>query len=173
MVGYYVSDAAVDHEDLSLHLSGHLPDYMVPSVYVHLEELPLTLNGKLDRRSLPEPTFTGVTEYIAPRTVLEKQLSELYGEVLGLEPSSISIHDDFFRLGGDSIISIQLVSRLRKRLDFYITVKDIFTYRSVEKLSAFIERNLKNKMRVVRSEQGVLQGVVPLLPIQEWFFEQV
>ncbi|RMZ60264.1 amino acid adenylation domain-containing protein [Chryseobacterium nematophagum] len=173
LVGYYVSDAAVDHEDLSLHLSGHLPDYMVPSVYVHLEELPLTLNGKLDRRSLPEPTFTGVTEYIAPRTVLEKQLSELYGEVLGLEPSSISIHDDFFRLGGDSIISIQLVSRLRKRLDFYITVKDIFTYRSVEKLSAFIERNLKNKMRVVRSEQGVLQGVVPLLPIQEWFFEQV
>ncbi|WP_162034328.1 phosphopantetheine-binding protein, partial [Chryseobacterium potabilaquae] len=118
LVGYYVSDNVVNHEDLSMHLSGLLPDYMVPSVYVHLEELPVTLNGKLDRKALPEPNFTGDKEYIAPTTVLEKQLADIYGEVLGLESSSISIHDDFFRLGGNSIMAIKLISRIHRDLGY-------------------------------------------------------
>ncbi|WP_162034319.1 phosphopantetheine-binding protein, partial [Chryseobacterium potabilaquae] len=135
LVGYYVSDAALNHEELSVHLSGLLPEYMVPSGYVHLEELPLTINGKLDRKALPEPNFTGDKEYIAPETSLQRDLAAIYSEVLGLPVESIGLHDDFFRLGGDSIISIQLVSRLRKRLSLSLSVKEVFTYRTVYHLS--------------------------------------
>ncbi|WP_162034235.1 non-ribosomal peptide synthetase, partial [Chryseobacterium potabilaquae] len=173
LVGYYVSDAALNHEELSVHLSGLLPEYMVPSVYVHLEELPLTINGKLDRRALPEPNFTGDKEYIAPTTVLEKQLAEMYGEVLGLPVESIGLHDDFFRLGGDSIISIQLVSRLRKRLSLSLSVKEVFTYRTVYHLSELLESRKDEEGLSLITEQGILEGEVSLLPIQEWFFHEV
>ncbi|RMZ58567.1 amino acid adenylation domain-containing protein [Chryseobacterium nematophagum] len=173
LVGYYVSDNAVNPEDLSMHLSGLLPEYMVPSVYVHLEEFPLTINGKLDRKALPEPNFTGDKEYIAPTTVLEKQLADIYGEVLGLPADSIGLHDDFFRLGGDSIISIQLVSRLRKRLSLSLSVKEVFTYRTVYHLSELLESRRHEEGISLITEQGVLEGEVSLLPIQEWFFHEV
>ncbi|RNA62698.1 amino acid adenylation domain-containing protein [Chryseobacterium nematophagum] len=173
LVGYYVSDTPVNHEDLSVYLSGLLPEYMVPSTYVHLESLPLTINGKLDRRALPEPNFTGDKEYIAPTTVLEKQLAEIYGEVLGLPLESISLHDDFFRLGGDSIISIQLVSRLRKRLSLSLSVKEVFTYRTVYHLSELLESRRDEEGISLITEQGILEGEVSLLPIQEWFFHEV
>ncbi|RMZ60274.1 amino acid adenylation domain-containing protein, partial [Chryseobacterium nematophagum] len=175
LVGYYVSDAAVNHEDLSMHLSGHLPDYMVPSVYVHLEELPLTLNGKLDRRSLPEPTFTGVTEYIAPRTVLEKQLSELYGEVLGLEPSSISIHDDFFRLGGNSIMAIKLISRIHRDLGFAVTVAMLFTHKNIYSLSHVLESSdnvMSNSMIGAITVSDVEDQKLSFAQERLWFLDQ-
>uniref|UniRef100_UPI0037422043 amino acid adenylation domain-containing protein n=1 Tax=Chryseobacterium nematophagum TaxID=2305228 RepID=UPI0037422043 len=175
LIGYYVSDAAVNHEDLSMHLSGHLPDYMVPSVYVHLEELPLTLNGKLDRRSLPEPTFTGVTEYIAPRTVLEKQLSELYGEVLGLEPSSISIHDDFFRLGGNSIMAIKLISRIHRDLGFAVTVAMLFTHKNIYSLSHVLESSdnvMSNSMIGAITVSDVEDQKLSFAQERLWFLDQ-
>ncbi|RNA62635.1 amino acid adenylation domain-containing protein [Chryseobacterium nematophagum] len=173
LVGYYVSDTEVNPEGLSVHLSGLLPEYMVPSVYVHLESLPLTINGKLDRKVLPEPSFTGDKEYIAPTTTLEKQLAEIYGEVLGLPVENIGLHDDFFRLGGDSIISIQLVSRLRKRLSLSLSVKEVFTYRTVYHLSELLESRKHEEGVSLITEQGILEGEVSLLPIQEWFFHEV
>ncbi|WP_162034195.1 non-ribosomal peptide synthetase, partial [Chryseobacterium potabilaquae] len=139
LVGYYVSDVAVDHEDLSMHLSGLLPEYMVPSVYVHLEELPLTINGKLDRRALPEPSFTGDKEYIAPMTVLEKQLAEIYGEVLGLPVESIGLHDDFFRLGGNSIMAIKLISKIHQGLDLQASVAMVFSHKTIFGLAGALE----------------------------------
>ncbi|KFF74860.1 hypothetical protein HX13_12805 [Chryseobacterium sp. P1-3] len=114
LAGYYVSDAMIDSGLLSEYLSETLPEYMVPGAFVHLDALPLTINGKLDKRALPEPDFTGNKEYSAPETALQKNLVEIYGEVLGINAESISIHDDFFRLGGDSIISIQLVGKIKQ-----------------------------------------------------------
>ncbi|CAA7196944.1 Tyrocidine synthase 3 [Chryseobacterium potabilaquae] len=139
LVGYYVSDVAVDHEDLFLYLSGLLPDYMVPSVYVHLEELPMTLNGKLDRRALPEPSFTGNKEYIAPTTVLEKQLAEIYSEVLGLPVENIGLHDDFFRLGGNSIMAIKLISKIHQGLGLQVSVAMVFSHKTVFGLAGALE----------------------------------
>ncbi|MDN3695558.1 amino acid adenylation domain-containing protein [Chryseobacterium tructae] len=131
LVGYYVSEKAYASSDLTAFLSEVLPEYMVPAAFVHLTSLPLTINGKLDRKALPEPEFTGGKEYTAPETELQEKLCQIYGEVLGLDASGIGIHDDFFRLGGDSIISIQLVSRIRQRLDIRVSVKDIFISKSV------------------------------------------
>ncbi|MDR2234817.1 MAG: amino acid adenylation domain-containing protein [Chryseobacterium sp.] len=172
LVGYYVSDTAIDSETLSAHLSSSLPDYMVPSAYVHLENLPLTINGKLDKKRLPEPEFTGSKDYTAPETPLQVQLCQIYGEVLGLDPGIISIHDDFFRLGGDSIISIQLVSRIRQQQEVRLSVKEIFTARTVSGLSHLITDKKSGSGDTIQSEQGLLLGEVPLLPIQEWYFSQ-
>ncbi|WP_162034316.1 non-ribosomal peptide synthetase, partial [Chryseobacterium potabilaquae] len=122
LVGYYISDTSVNPEDLSAYLSGLLPEYMIPSVYVSLEKLPLTINGKLDRRALPEPNFTGDKEYIAPTTALEKQLADIYSEVLGLPVESIGLHDDFFRLGGNSIMAIKLISKIHQGLGLQASV---------------------------------------------------
>ncbi|CAA7392604.1 non-ribosomal peptide synthetase [Chryseobacterium fistulae] len=173
LVGYYVSDTEINHEDLSMYLSGLLPEYMVPSAYVHLESVPIAFNGKLDHKALPEPSFTGDKEYIAPTTSLEKQLAEIYGEVLGLPAESIGLYDDFFRLGGDSIISIQLVSRLRKRLSLSLSVKEVFTYRTVYGLCELLESRKDEEGLSLITEQGILEGEVSLLPIQEWFFHEV
>ncbi|MFX7942062.1 phosphopantetheine-binding protein, partial [Acinetobacter baumannii] len=84
------------------------PDYMQPFAYVILEDIPLTANGKLDRKNLPAPEFQGDDKgYIAPRTAIEKVLCEIWQAVLKLE--KVGINDNFFQIGGDSIISIQIV----------------------------------------------------------------
>ena len=91
---------------------------------------------------------------------------------MGLAEEKVSIRDDFFRLGGDSIVSIQLVSRLRQRLGLNVSVKDIFSYKSIEKLyDGVLSKEQGSNALALRTEQGVLEGEVPLLPIQEWFFE--
>src|SRR5690606_23212549 len=107
---------------LRAHLGAQLPEHMVPAGFVVLGQLPLTPNGKLDRRALPRPQFTAAT-HRAPRTPQEQILAELFAQVLGLE--RVGLDDNFFHLGGDSIMSIQLVGRARKAgLD--ITARDVF-----------------------------------------------
>nr|WP_260232358.1 non-ribosomal peptide synthetase [Chryseobacterium lactis] len=172
LAGYYVSDAEIDSTLLSEHLAVSLPEYMVPGAFVHLAALPLTINGKLDRRALPEPNFTGNKEYTAPETEIQKSLVEIYGEVLGIDAKSISIHDDFFRLGGDSIISIQLVSKIKQQLDTRLSVKEIFSSRTVAALALLMESKESSTGIEILTEQGQLTGLVPLLPIQEWFFSE-
>ncbi|MCS4304598.1 non-ribosomal peptide synthetase, partial [Chryseobacterium sp. BIGb0232] len=172
LAAYYVSDSAMDADQLSEYASESLPEYMVPGAFVHLAELPLTINGKLDRRALPEPEFTGGKDYVAAETELQSQLCQIYGDVLGLDPDTISIHDDFFRLGGDSIISIQLVGKIRQQLEVRISVKEVFTARTVASLSQLIEDKKHGSEANILTEQGILTGEVPLLPVQEWFFEQ-
>src|SRR5260364_134335 len=104
---------------------------MFPSRLVHLAQLPLTPNGKLDRQALPDPGLVrDHTRRVAPRTALESQLCALWGEVLGISHAQIGIQDDFFRLGGDSILSIQLVSRMRRQLNLELSVQDVFRHKT-------------------------------------------
>ncbi|MDN3695553.1 amino acid adenylation domain-containing protein [Chryseobacterium tructae] len=172
LAAYYVSDSAIDAHQLSEYVSESLPEYMIPGAFVHLTELPLTINGKLDRKALPEPEFSGSKDYVAAETELQAELCQIYGDVLGIDPNTISIHDDFFRLGGDSIISIQLVGKIRQQLEIRVSVKEVFTTRTVASLSQLIEDKKQGSEASILTEQGVLTGEVPLLPVQEWFFEQ-
>ncbi|MDN3695551.1 amino acid adenylation domain-containing protein [Chryseobacterium tructae] len=140
LVGYYVSDPVIDPNQLSEFLMKSLPEYMVPNVFVHLTALPLTINGKLDRKQLPEPEFTGLSEYAAPENELQRQVAAIYAEVLGIDPEFISIHDDFFRLGGNSIMVIKLISRIQLILDVKVKIVDVFKERTISKLAALIEK---------------------------------
>ena len=105
-----------------------LPDYMVPSAFVFLDALPLSPNGKLDRQALPAPSESrSVLEaaYAAPRTAIEVELVNIWAELLGLKPERIGIQDDFFALGGHSLLTVRLVTQLRKqfkKIDIYIYI---------------------------------------------------
>ena len=172
LVGYYVAEHTIASQEILNYLQTKLPEYMVPSILVKIDKLPLTVNGKLDRKALPDPEFTNTDSYVAPRGELEQQVCQIWAEVLGLAADKISINDDFFRLGGDSIISIQLVSRLRQRIGLNLSIKDIFSHKTIAQLyDRVLSRAVDAKeLTLVKTEQGLLSGVVPLLPIQDWFF---
>ncbi|SDP55200.1 amino acid adenylation domain-containing protein [Streptomyces sp. cf386] len=108
-------------------LAERLPAHLVPSAVVVLDALPLTPSGKLDRRALPAPDFTGTSTFEAPRTEPEKVLCGLFAEVLGLE--RVGVHDDFFEHGGDSIVSVRLADRAR-RAGLTLSPRDVFTHRT-------------------------------------------
>ncbi|WP_308434251.1 phosphopantetheine-binding protein, partial [Streptomyces tendae] len=136
LVAYTTTPGDVESPDpaeLRRHLAEDLPEYMIPAAFVPLEALPLTHNGKLDRTALPAPEFTVAATGRAPRTPQEEVLAGLFADVLGLE--AVGIDDSFFDLGGDSIVSIQLVSRAR-RAGVVITPRDVFTYKTVAALDA-------------------------------------
>lgn len=171
LIAYYVADQEVKEDELFAFLQNYLMDYMIPKYLIRLDFLPLNNNGKLDRGALPEPSFIDSNDYVAPRNELEKTMCEVWGSVLGLPEKKIGVRDDFFRLGGDSIVSIQLVSRLRKKLNIEITVKDVFNNKTIENLHNHLLKQIFPKKREIQAELGILSGVFPLLPIQQWFFE--
>ncbi|MER6505147.1 non-ribosomal peptide synthetase, partial [Streptomyces sp. NPDC001455] len=111
------------------HAAGLLPEYMVPSAFVVLDELPLTVNGKVDRRALPAPEAEAGEEYVAPRTDAERALAGIWADVLGVE--RVGVHDDFFALGGDSISSLKVVSRLRGVLGTGLSPRALFDHPTV------------------------------------------
>jgi non-ribosomal peptide synthase protein (TIGR01720 family) len=157
-------------ESLRNHLALSLPDYMVPSFFVYLDKVPLTSNGKVDRKSLPAPDLSLRSigdEYVAPQTSLEKDLSSIWSEVLKVE--HISIHDNFFRIGGDSIISIQLVAKARQR-GIYFNVKDVFNYLTIADLASVARTQEDNP--ILKPDQNTVEGEVALTPIQSWFFDR-
>merc|ERR1712113_658943 len=101
---------------------------------------------------------------------IEEELCNIWKEVIGIGKGKVGIRDDFFRLGGDSIVSIQLVSRIRQELELEISIKDIFKYKTIESLFDNILGKRINKRLKIRREEGILEGEVKLLAIQEWFF---
>ncbi|WP_037685472.1 non-ribosomal peptide synthetase [Streptomyces aureocirculatus] len=158
--------ATVSSRELRKFVSGRLPEFMVPSLFVMLDRLPLAPNGKLDRRALPEPEFTGTT-YRAPRTPVEEVLAGVYAEVLGLD--RVGIDDDFFAVGGDSIRSIQVVSRARAQ-GVEVTPRQIFEHRTVVDLAETAVS--AGHARVVLEElEGGGAGFMPLLPVGHYLMD--
>src|SRR6185369_15208893 len=133
----------------------------VPQAFVTLEQWPLTVNGKLDKRALPAPDgnrLQRAREYVAPRTEAEKVLVQIWAEVLRVE--TVGIHDNFFELGGDSILSIQIVARAR-RAELYLTPRDLFQQQTIAALAALTT----NDNQAASAEQGEVTGTLPLTPI--------
>ncbi|MEH2536065.1 amino acid adenylation domain-containing protein/non-ribosomal peptide synthase protein (TIGR01720 family) [Bradyrhizobium sp. AZCC 1588] len=166
LVAYVVAtaDGMPNAAELQHHLKRSLPDYMVPAAFVMLDQLPLTPNGKLDRKALPAPDWQGSSDAIAPRTPTEATLAAIWRDVLKLD--RISVNDNFFALGGDSIQSIQLVARAN-RVGLSLSARQVFEQQTIAGLAA-----VAGRATAVCAEQGLVQGEVPLTPIQRWLFEQ-
>ncbi|WP_444543873.1 amino acid adenylation domain-containing protein [Nocardia veterana] len=153
LVAYLVSaDRELDVSRVKSALEAALPSYMVPAAFVVLDALPLTVNGKLDRAALPDPVVE-VKRYRAPRTVAEQVIAEVIGDVLGID--RVGLDDDFFALGGDSIVSLQVVARARERGVNFLP-REVFSARSVEALAA------RATVTPVHADERF--GAMPLLP---------
>ncbi|MCP6760180.1 MAG: amino acid adenylation domain-containing protein [Fischerella sp. CENA71] len=147
-------------------LKQKLPNYMIPAAFMVLESIPMTPNQKVDYRALPTPDFSRSAEdkFIAPRTLIQEKLVEIWSEVLRVE--NVGIHDNFFELGGDSILSIQLISKANQA-GIQIAAKQLFKYQTIAELAT-----VAGITRQINAEQGLVTGSVALTPIQHWFFEQ-
>ncbi|MFD7663922.1 amino acid adenylation domain-containing protein [Streptomyces sp. NPDC059788] len=168
LVGYAVpAGPGLDERSLRAHVAGTLPDYMVPAAVVALAELPRTPNGKLDRAALPAPDFAGQASGRAPRTPAETVLCALFAELLGLERAGAE--DSFFELGGDSIMSLQLVSRAR-RAGLLLTARQVFDEQTPERLAGVAEPTAAAP-RADTAGAGV--GEVPWTPVMRLLGERV
>ncbi|AMA46430.1 hypothetical protein APT63_12830 [Pseudomonas sp. 22-AL-CL-001] len=172
LVGYVVphapvQDVAAWRDALKAGLREDLPEYMVPAHLLLLERLPLTANGKLDRRALPAADASLLQQaYVAPQSDLERRIAAVWADVLRLE--QVGSNDNFFELGGDSIVSIQVVGRARQA-GIHFTPKDLFQHQTVQRLARVAQEG-----RAPDSiDQAPVTGVLPLLPVQRWFFDEV
>ncbi|HEJ3076404.1 TPA: non-ribosomal peptide synthase/polyketide synthase [Pseudomonas aeruginosa] len=166
LVGYVVleSEGGDWRETLAAHLATSLPEYMVPAQWLALERMPLSPNGKLDRKALPAPEVSvAQAGYSAPRNAVERTLAEIWQDLLGVE--QVGLDDNFFSLGGDSIVSIQVVSRARQA-GLQLSPRDLFQHQNIRSLA------LAAKAGAATAEQGPASGEVALAPVQRWFFEQ-
>ncbi|WP_405987032.1 amino acid adenylation domain-containing protein [Streptomyces sp. NBC_00872] len=169
LVAYVVAAAgqSPDASGLRAHVARHLPDYMVPAAVVLLERLPELANGKLDRKALPAPDFTAVSSGRAPRTPEEKVLCGVLADVLGLE--RVGVDDDFFTLGGDSIMAMRLVSQARAA-GVRITPRLVFRHRTVAGLCAAAAERTAVAPGAARTPYDGT-GDVPLTPVMHWLRE--
>ena len=145
-----------------------MPEYMVPAHFVMLDALPLTENGKVDRKALPAPTISrdGIARrFVAPRTPTEETLAQIWSAVLGID--KVGIHEHFFELGGDSILSIQVISRCRQA-GLHLTPKDLFDRPTVAQLA----ERCAPVLAEADGPQELLTGTVQITPIEGWFLEQ-
>ena len=138
LVAYVVAESGeVDMGALRAHTRQTLPDYMVPAAFVQLESLPLTSNGKLDRKAMPEPDFEATSAYRAPETPLQESLCGIFASVL--EVSQVGIDDSFFDLGGQSLQAMRLLARIRAELDVDLLINVLFDVPTVSGLAEHIE----------------------------------
>ncbi|WP_343745933.1 non-ribosomal peptide synthase/polyketide synthase [Chitinophaga sp.] len=165
LVAYVVPVDTLDKDQLVSYLKAKLPEYMVPSQIVPMDKFPVTANGKIDKKALPEPLLESAASYVAPRNTIEEALATVWRELLGVQ--QVGIYDNFFELGGDSIITIQAVGRIR-RAGYELQPRDMFVHQHIAALAAHIQANAGH---AVIGEQGVLTGESGLLPIQQWFLD--
>ncbi|MBR6851325.1 MAG: amino acid adenylation domain-containing protein, partial [Lachnospiraceae bacterium] len=158
---YIVSDEKINISDIRDELAKSVPEYMIPSYLMQIEAIPVTRNGKLDRRALPEIEASTGNEYIAPRNETEAAICSAFEALLGVE--KIGVRDSFFDLGGDSIKAIRVVSNMRTR-GYTVSVKDILNRRTPENIALYVTRK-----EVDSYEQGEVTGIVTETPFMRVF----
>nr|AIE12095.1 putative NRPS/PKS hybrid synthase module B6C [uncultured bacterium] len=179
LVAYVVSGS--DDESLAVELKNHarekLPEYMLPAAVMVLDSFPLTPNGKLDQRALPEPVGDrqSAEALVEPSSELERQLVDIWRQLLGVE--EVGVHDNFFDLGGHSLLATQIVSRLREQMNIELPLADVFSYPTPAELAPIIEAMLPEAGTV---EAGAIRpidrdGDIPLSFAQKrlWFLDRL
>jgi amino acid adenylation domain-containing protein len=169
LVAYFVSGLVIDKSELRSFLETRLPDYMVPGFYVELEELPLTANGKINRKSLPGVDGEDLirNEYVAPTTAIEESLVKIWQEVLAVE--KIGISDTFFDLGGHSLIAVQVINSIHKQLGKTISFQMFFANPTIKDLVSHLQESVYIEIPKVAETDSY-----PLTPAQNrmWIMNQ-
>ena len=151
LCAYIVAEGTLTAADIRQHLLSHLPDYMIPTYYAFLEQMPLTTNGKIDRSKLPAPSKQEwtATNYVPPANETEMKLADMWQELLGI--ASVGVCDNFFELGGHSLKAITLVAQLKQ--EFEVDVSDIFAYPTIRELAQHMKyrpNHMKDKLEQIR-----------------------
>ncbi|MBV9495483.1 MAG: amino acid adenylation domain-containing protein, partial [Acidobacteria bacterium] len=180
---YRAHDTSADHlvqlsgDALRAHLLRALPDYMVPTAFVSVNSIPLSSNGKVDRRALArlEVTLASAQEYVAPRNETEKQLVAIWSEVLNVAPETIGVNDNFFELGGHSLRAAQLLAKVRAQLAVEIPLKAFFEGGSVALMARYAGAAEKSEARIITPIDRSQLETLPLSFAQErlWFMHQL
>ncbi len=160
LIAYVVSHSVIDSAAIRTSLREHLPEYMLPSIFVRLDEWPLTPNGKVDRKALPKPSSEGVEDnYVAPRTETELRLASIWQAVFNLE--RIGIKDNFFELGGHSLLAVRLVGRISQNLSVNLSVSEMLRASTVEALAQVID------VKTSPDKQHELSSASPLVKLRD------
>lgn len=144
LVAYIVPEGVYNKPGILAHLKEQLPEYLIPTLMVELKHLPVTANGKVDRKALPDPDAGQLLEnqYVAPRTDMEKMLAEIWQKLLKVE--RVGIHDNFFELGGHSLLAIKLVHQIQKN-KFTLSINNLFIYPTIASLAKIIYQENKDE----------------------------
>ncbi|WP_143569901.1 condensation domain-containing protein, partial [Tenacibaculum agarivorans] len=164
LVGYYVSETSIDSSELRSFLRGKLPEYMLPSYYVHLDALPITANGKVDRKNLPNPTLDIGDHYVSASNEIEETLVKIWSDVLAIEEDLISVERSFFELGGHSLKATVMMNLILRDLNTEVPLREVFHYNTIRSLSDFISR--QSKQMYLGIEMGESLAYYPLSSVQ-------
>ncbi len=175
LIAYVVAEGEFDKDSLVAYLKAKVPSYMMPAIWIHIENVPLTANGKVNKRVLPEPELADMSKnaYVAPADLLEEKIATIWEELLGVQP--VGVTDNFFDLGGHSLLVARVIAAMRSRLKVEVSIKDLFVYTTIRSLASYLRlqgRTLKNFIIPVADPRPAL---VPLSFSQErlWFIDKL
>lgn len=161
LCAYLAVSESVDIQELKVKLAKELPDYMIPKYILLMDKLPITQNGKVDKKKLIAPKIETNAEYIAPENESERMLQKAFEEVLNVKP--VSVTDNFFELGGDSIKAIRIIAKIRD-MGYEISMREIIKNKTIRSISSFLEEAIEDK-----EDQQEIVGEAAFIPIQKEF----
>ncbi|NOQ26722.1 MAG: amino acid adenylation domain-containing protein, partial [Bacteroidales bacterium] len=145
LCAYIVSAKELNHEELRAYMSAQLPDYMVPSYFIEMESLPLTANGKVNRKALPSPEIKAGDDYVAPSNEIEEKLVEIWSKVLNIEKEDISVNVNFFSIGGHSLKATMLSSNIHKEIGVEFPLREVFLHPTIKSQASQIAISTKKE----------------------------
>lgn len=166
IAAYFTAKEELENEKLKAFLLQKLPAYMLPSYFVQLQKMPLTANGKIDRRALPDPelaAFISMEPYIAPVSEIEIKLAEIWAAVLMINKDQVGIKNNFFELGGHSLKAIQIMLRINREFRIRLKIENIFILQTIEEQAMYIGKWQKNNVNVPSEKQEI----IPVAPIAD------
>ncbi len=158
LCAYIVPNGEFNNDEIVDYISSYLPAYMIPAHFVKLDKLPLNNNGKVDRTALPVPEITTATEYLAPRNNIEETLVKIWADLLSVPSEKLSINSNFFELGGNSLLIIKAVQKIKETTQFDIKVLDFFRYTSIKELTNFIQKKNDSQLDSAERKRNIDKG---------------
>ncbi|HEY9033965.1 MAG TPA: amino acid adenylation domain-containing protein [Pseudomonadales bacterium] len=171
LAAYYVADSAVDPHSLGSFLRRQLPPYMLPAAWLQMDALPLSANGKIDRRHLPPPLISQQQDYVAPRNSQEQWMAAIWQDILGI--SEIGIYDNFFELGGHSLLAVKLASAIAGQWHVDIGMRTIFEHPDIASLCEAVGNRHQQALPDIIAQQGNERVPAALSQQRLWFLQQL